>query len=332
MNRSPQVHEVVGRTPRNGEFFQCLDNPEFRASGFGASLGVHALLLLALMTLPLFVPPGLDLIHRATIPLAPPPERHAPVKYVAKETPKRIVSMESEAHQQMPVVKAVNIAAREEISLPRVLPEPKPVPIGLPEAIPKTAPPLTEPAPLIVTNLFSDAKSAAPAIVVPVRKAETAGFGERTGSGTTPFDRARNVASLSGFDKGVPGSAPQHLRPGTADAGFGAVTTADKIRTDVSPGGIETNHFDRPVEIIFKPRPEYTDEARKLRLEGEVLVEAVFTSLGEIHVTGVLKGLGHGLDESAVRAARQIRFKAAERQGKAVDSTAVIRIAFQLAY
>ena len=57
----------------------------------------------------------------------------------------------------------------------------------------------------------------------------------------------------------------------------------------------------------------------------------VFESSGKLHVLRVIRGLGHGLDEAAVRAAEQIRFKPALRDGQPADSTAVLHIVFQLA-
>jgi TonB family protein len=75
----------------------------------------------------------------------------------------------------------------------------------------------------------------------------------------------------------------------------------------------------------------YTDEARQLRLEGEVLVEVLFTADGQVRPLRVIRGLGHGLDEAAQRAAAQIRFKPAQRDGRAVDSTAVLHVIFQIA-
>jgi TonB family protein len=49
-------------------------------------------------------------------------------------------------------------------------------------------------------------------------------------------------------------------------------------------------------------------------------------------VLGVTRGLGYGLDEAAIAAARQIRFKPAQQDGHAVDSTATVHIVFELAY
>ena len=88
-----------------------------------------------------------------------------------------------------------------------------------------------------------------------------------------------------------------------------------------------------PVVILEKPKPVYTPEAIKLNLEGEVLLEVVFpASGGEVQVNRVVKGLGHGLDEAAMRAARQIKYKPAISGGRPIDFPAVVHIVFQIAY
>jgi TonB family protein len=86
------------------------------------------------------------------------------------------------------------------------------------------------------------------------------------------------------------------------------------------------------VEITYKPQPAYSDEARSLKLEGEVLLEVMFTANGTLHVNRVVRGLGHGLDEAAMAAANKMRFKPALRNGQPVDSTAVVHVVFQMAY
>src|SRR5262249_23939805 len=98
-----------------------------------------------------------------------------------------------------------------------------------------------------------------------------------------------------------------------------------QIKADLPPS-------ETPVEIISKPRPQYTEEARALKLEGAVLLRVLFTAQGEVRVLETVRGLGHGLDENAVQVARQIRFKPALRNGVAVDSRATVQIIFQLAY
>jgi TonB family protein len=85
-------------------------------------------------------------------------------------------------------------------------------------------------------------------------------------------------------------------------------------------------------EILSKPRPAYTDEARRLQIEGEVLLEVLFAASGEARVLRTVRGLGHGLDQNAIAAARAIQFRPAKRGDAAADSTAVVHIVFQLAH
>jgi TonB family protein len=80
------------------------------------------------------------------------------------------------------------------------------------------------------------------------------------------------------------------------------------------------------------PTPTYSDEGRAKKIEGEVLLQVVFTASGDVKVLRVVQGLGHGLDEAAQNAARQIRFKPAQQDGQPVDSTAIVHIVFNLAY
>jgi TonB family protein len=57
----------------------------------------------------------------------------------------------------------------------------------------------------------------------------------------------------------------------------------------------------------------------------------VLEASGSLHVVRVMRGLGHGLDDNAVKAAEQIHFKPAMRDGQPTDSTVVLHIIFQLA-
>jgi TonB family protein len=87
----------------------------------------------------------------------------------------------------------------------------------------------------------------------------------------------------------------------------------------------------KPVEILSKPSPQYTEEARRLRVQGEVVLSVVFQANGALKVLGVVQSLGHGLDQMAEQAASHIRFKPAELVGKPTDFPATLRIEFRLA-
>jgi TonB family protein len=87
----------------------------------------------------------------------------------------------------------------------------------------------------------------------------------------------------------------------------------------------------QPLEILSKFSPIYTEEARRLGIQGEVTLSVVFQATGAIRVIGIIKSLGHGLDRAAEQAAHQIRFKPAQRDGKPADFPATLRIEFRLA-
>ena len=63
-----------------------------------------------------------------------------------------------------------------------------------------------------------------------------------------------------------------------------------------------------------------------------VVLEVLFARTGQLQVLSVVRGLGYGLDENAVAAARAIRFRPAQQDGRPVDSMATVHITFQLAY
>jgi TonB family protein len=111
-------------------------------------------------------------------------------------------------------------------------------------------------------------------------------------------------------------------------AGFGDVAAPPTVQSRPAPQAAEKIV---PAEILSKPVPIYTEEARAKRIEGEVLLEVVLEASGKLRVLKVVRGLGHGLDDAAVHAAEQIRFKPALKDGQPSDSTAVLHIIFQLA-
>jgi TonB family protein len=201
--------------------------------------------------------------------------------------------------------------------------------------------------------------SAAPATVnAPVEKVQTGGFGDpngvagkgdpnhatnvnRLGSPTLPGGEGygngtggkngiRGTVASTGFGNGIATPPKGSDKKGTVVAsGFGnAAMAADPPKKKAAPTGAA----DTMPQILEKPRPEYTAEGRSMRIEGDVVIDLVFRADGTIQINRIASGLGHGLDDSAVRAAQQIRFKPAKRQGEPVDFPARVRIEFRLAY
>jgi TonB family protein len=85
------------------------------------------------------------------------------------------------------------------------------------------------------------------------------------------------------------------------------------------------------VEIVSRPPAEYNASARQLRIEGDVVLSVTFLADGRVEVHGVIRGLGHGLDEEAIRVAQQMHFRPATRNGRPVDVNTHVTISFQLA-
>jgi TonB family protein len=108
-------------------------------------------------------------------------------------------------------------------------------------------------------------------------------------------------------------------------AGPTVVATAAPVQQMTTAPAITT------IEVLSKPPVQYTSEARQLRIQGDVVLKVTFTAAGQVVINGVLRGLGHGLDEEARRVASQIRFRPATKGGQAVDATTTITITFQLA-
>lgn len=84
---------------------------------------------------------------------------------------------------------------------------------------------------------------------------------------------------------------------------------------------------------IYCPTPEYTDKARAAKLNGSVVVQAVVTADGRAENISVVKGheLGLGLDENAIRAVAEWRFKPAlGPDGKPVAVLVPVEVTFRL--
>lgn len=136
--------------------------------------------------------------------------------------------------------------------------------------------------------------------------------------------RATSFGSY-GDPKGVPGGTGVHGTVRTG--GFGDGTAAQRP-TQIAQ--VQAAPTTTPVEILYKPKPVYTAEARNMGLEGQVVLEVVFSANGSVRVVRIVHGLGHGLDEAAQQAAAQVRFHPATRGGVPVDTNATINITFQL--
>jgi len=83
-------------------------------------------------------------------------------------------------------------------------------------------------------------------------------------------------------------------------------------------------------QVIHSVEPEFSEEARKAKFQGEVTVELIVDTSGVPQNVHVLRGVGMGLDERAVEAAKQYRFKPAMENGKPVPVILDIAVNFQI--
>ena len=85
-----------------------------------------------------------------------------------------------------------------------------------------------------------------------------------------------------------------------------------------------------PPGLLHEVKPDYTEEARRLGIRGDVVMEIVVRRDGRVGDVRVLQGLGHGLDERAVAAVRQWSFSPATRRGTPVDVMVEVAMEFKL--
>ena len=91
-----------------------------------------------------------------------------------------------------------------------------------------------------------------------------------------------------------------------------------------------TDVWIEPPSLLREVTPDYTEQARRAGLEGEVLLELVVGPDGGVSNVRVLRPLGAGLDEQAVAAVRQWRFAPARRLGTAVAVIVEVAVEFRL--
>lgn len=290
----------------------------------------------------------LTFVHMAPVPPEPPVR----LPSIPKEQVRRI---ETTPPPVAPVPIPERIVARAEPTVP----EPEPV------AENPIEPPRPKAAPTVTLGSFDTAANMRVAEVA--RAVQPAGF-DTTAARTA--NTGGTKAIVGAFDSGSRRSVPDSTTGAiVSDAGFGtgaaagpgrgrkgAVVSGGFDAGNGSGGGgaklsgsVKTADFDAPqaaaaapqmarqaptevpLEILSKPTPAYTDAARALKIEGEVILEVEFVAEGEIRVLRVVRGLGHGLDESAIRAVQSIRFTPAKRNGQPVDIRTTLNIVFRLA-
>lgn len=352
---------LIGTRPVEARLETLPDN-KLRRGAFALSSAVQLTLALVVISLPLIFPEQISI--RAIYQVTPieAPQTEVPVQPEKPEVRKRPEPTPVKPPEPVRVAK---------LFAPQPLVAPKPKPLEKVNAdVPKLEPVIAHtkfdtssrveperPREPVKTGMLNTDKAPEPTLKAASDKVQTGGFGDPQGfAGGAPEAKHGNVARLGSFElpsgpgygNGTGGASG--ARGIVASAGFannsvgkaapsnrGAVQSGGFGTVDIAPAAkAAQKHVEeaaiQPVVILSKPNPLYTDEARKLGIEGEVLVEVNFLASGQVRSVRVVKGLGHGLDEAALHAAEQIRFKPALQEGHAVDFPAIAHIIFQLAY
>ncbi len=329
-----------------------------RWGSFAASYVVQIIAIVALLAYTILAPR-----------IAPAPARHIglvapetpaevaeakPLRHVAKAQPKQVALPVLPKIQAPPVQiqqpqRIRRATPVEEVARPQIAVSPKfdsKLLNALPE--PKAA------TRIIATNTFTGSSAAPTLAKAAPSKVQTGGFGDPNGVAASARGSSKsNIAAVGSFDlpagrgNGNGTGGASGARGTVASAGFGNTVAVQSgghgqarvQATSFAVSSAPEEHHAKvvnaaansvPVSIRSKPTPVYTPEARQLRVEGEVLLNVVFGADGQIHILNVVRGLGHGLDEAAQRAAQGVKFSPAKRDGHPVDSNATLHIVFQL--
>ena len=87
---------------------------------------------------------------------------------------------------------------------------------------------------------------------------------------------------------------------------------------------------DVKARLLMKPEPAYTRDARDNNIEGTVILRAILSKTGRVENIRVVEGLPYGLTEQAIKAAREIKFDPAMKDGKAVSMWIQLEYNFSL--
>jgi TonB family protein len=196
---------------------------------------------------------------------------------------------------------------KKKLSVPMPPPRPAPAPVVVAERpVERPTPPPRPPEPAVVAPIASvpaDDRDRTGVMADTRATADSAGPGAGGGAG-------------SGHGTGIGEGDGPGLGPGS-----GGGTGGGPYR----PGsGIE------PPQLLREVKPDYTEDARRRGVEGNVVLEIVVRRDGSVGDVRILERLGAGLDERAVAAVRQWRFSPARRRGAPVDVVVEVAVEFKL--
>ncbi|HEY4086534.1 MAG TPA: TonB family protein [Bryobacteraceae bacterium] len=319
---------------------------DWKPDGWFISASIHVVFICGLILLPGPSDAPVPYTREVVTPLIyVPPQPHTPLQappvHVRRDLPKLAPEIKPPEIHSAPTIVARRMTAPVPVEHPKAasIAAPEPVPQAPLAPTPIQAADLKSPSlpsrytPPVKTGVFDNAgQSANGHTPSPHLEVQTGGFDAPRGSGGLAAKGASaGSVHLGGFGDSGSGSGTAHGAGGgqvVGNAGFG--NGAEKSAAPGPSRRAESAPAETPVEVLWKPKPAYTTEARTKKLEGAVTLEVVFHATGEVQVLRVVHGLGSGLDESARAAAQQIRFRPGKKDGVPVDRTGLVQITFEL--
>jgi TonB family protein len=153
------------------------------------------------------------------------------------------------------------------------------------------------------------------------------GFGNSVKPGSNAGTQGKVASAGIPGANGVAQTGGYATQGKVAAAGIPAMAAPSATPAAAAPVESKTT----PPVLLSHAEPEYTAEARQLKIQGDVVLRVTITTSGQMVVHNVIHGLGHGLDESAMRSAPTYKFRPATQNGQPVEYTTNIIIKFQTA-
>lgn len=337
--------------------FGLLPEPEGRSASFLVSLAVNSTILAICLVVGMMAKQVIhqhfeetQIIFPHDSPKVPKVKPPVPVKLpepppVVHEVKMEAPKINTPRPQQQP--KAVMMEARLKVPVmrmakPSVIMQPQPkaaMTAAMPAQVPQVHP-STAPVHLGETFGVTPNPNAS-------RPATVAAIGNPYGGMNGPAEAPHGVVGSAGIGNGLRKGSNSGVVGRVASAGMPGATGTANTRSyggRVGSAGIpnmpvaasamsesrrEPQYTE--LEVLSKPPVRYTPEARQAKVQGDVVLRVTFMADGQVVVNGVVRGLGHGLDQEATREAQQIKFRPATRDGHPINLTTNITITFQLA-
>jgi protein TonB len=258
------------------------------------------------------------------IPVPDPPPDPKPLPPVPQPKPVNLPPAPPKKVDPPPAPTKVNLGVAKAASVPNHDANPSAVRLGSPTNPLK---PLTGPAVATVSLGVAGMPGMNKSNSGSGPHATSVNMGSGSPNGTNLNGRDNASGKVVGVKLGVPGGTGPLTSKNygnVQNVSLGTPPPPARTQTAVASLSAAT-----PPKVTYKPQPVYSDEAKAMHLEGKAVVSVVFRANGAMEVVGLVRGLGHGLDESALNAARGVKFQpATDAGGRPIDFPTQIIITF----